>query len=177
MRRREGEDPGPVWACRTRSPRRRAGLVGAGPASESGTGESAVDGINLGWTVAVGVPVLALHLVSVTLTKALRTYSRSRLEDLCERRGHPGRADDVAHEDERTERGAEVLAVVTGLMLAALLGVLVERLAPHLAGWAVLAIALAVGAVGLRAGGRRRPGLRRAGDRPALARRAAACGC
>ncbi|MCA1685240.1 MAG: hypothetical protein LC745_04525 [Planctomycetia bacterium] len=63
-----------------------------------------MDGINLGWTVVVGVPILALHLVSVTLTRALRTYSRSRLEDLCERRGHPGRASDVAHEDERTER-------------------------------------------------------------------------
>ena len=107
-----------------------------------------MDGINLGWTVVVGVPVLALHLVSVTLTRALRTYSRSRLEDLCERLGHPGRADDVAHEDERTERSAEVLAVVTGLMLAALLGILIERLAPHLADKAVLAIALAVGAVG-----------------------------
>jgi len=107
-----------------------------------------VDGINLGWTVVVGVPALAVHLVSVTLTRALRTYSRSRLEDLCEAHGHPGRADDVAHEDERTERGAEVLAVVTGLMLAALLGILIERLAPHLAGQAVLAIALAVGALG-----------------------------
>lgn len=107
-----------------------------------------MDGINLGWTVVVGVPALAVHLVSVTLTRALRTYSRSRLEDLCEAHGHPGRADDVAHEDERTERGAEVLAVVTGLMLAALLGILIERLAPHLAGQAVLAIALAVGALG-----------------------------
>ena len=107
-----------------------------------------MDGINLGWTVTVAVPVLALHLVSVTLTRALRTYSRSRLEDLCARRGHPGRADDVAHEDERTERAAEVLAVVTGLMLAALLGVMTERRAPHMADKAVLAIALAVGAVG-----------------------------
>ncbi len=107
-----------------------------------------MDAINLGWTVFVSVPVLALHLISVTFTRALRTYSRSRLEDLCEQKGHPGRADDVAHEDERTERSAEVLAVMTGLMLAALLGVLTERRAPHLADQSVLAIALAVGALG-----------------------------
>ena len=66
-----------------------------------------MDGINLGWTIVVGVPVLALHLVSVTMTKALRTYSRSLLEDLCERRGHPGRADDVDHEDEKVTRKAD----------------------------------------------------------------------
>jgi len=84
----------------------------------------------------------------VTLTRALRTYSRSQLEDVCARRGHPGLADDVAHNDENTERAVETLAVITGLMLAALLGVLIDRHAPRLAAEAVLAIALAVGAVG-----------------------------
>ncbi len=100
------------------------------------------------WTLAIGLPVLTLHLISVTLTRALRTYSRSRLEELCADRGHPGRADEVAHHDERTERAAETLAVVTGLMLAALLGVAVDREAPTLAVEAVLAIALSVGALG-----------------------------
>jgi CBS domain containing-hemolysin-like protein len=107
-----------------------------------------VDGLNLGWTLAVGLPALALHLASVTLTKALRTYSRSRLDDLCELHGHPGRADDVARHDALTERAAETLAVVTGLGLAALLGVLSDRLNPRLAAEAVLVIALAVGAAG-----------------------------
>jgi CBS domain containing-hemolysin-like protein len=109
-----------------------------------------VDDINLGWTIALSLPVLTLHTVSVTLTRALRTYSRSRLEDVCARRGQPGLADDVAHNDARTERSAETLAVMTGLMLAALLGVLTDRLAPRLATESilVLAIALAVGAVG-----------------------------
>jgi CBS domain containing-hemolysin-like protein len=95
-----------------------------------------------------GLAVLAVHLLSVTLTKALRTYSRSRLEEICARRGHAARADDVAHHDERTERSAEVLAVITGLFLAALLGVVVGRVVPqHATRW-VLAIALGVGAVG-----------------------------
>ncbi len=107
-----------------------------------------MDGLTLGWTVVAGLPVLTLHLVSVTLTKALRTYSRSRLEELCEDRGKPRRADDVAREDERTERSAEVLAVVTGLILAALLGIAVERRAPQWADQSVLAIALSIGAVG-----------------------------
>ncbi len=104
--------------------------------------------LTLVWTVALGLPVLTLHLLSVTLTKALRTYSRSRLEDLCADRGHPGRADEVAHHDERTERAAETLAVVTGLTLAALLGVAVDREAPSLAVESVIAIALTVGALG-----------------------------
>ena len=104
--------------------------------------------ITLVWTLALGIPVLTLHLLSVTLTKALRTYSRSRLENLCAERGHPGRADEVAHNDERTERAAETLAVVTGLSLAALLGAAVDREAPTLAVEAVIAIALTVGGLG-----------------------------
>jgi CBS domain containing-hemolysin-like protein len=104
--------------------------------------------INLYGMLALGLPILALHLVSVTLTKALRAYSRSRLEEVCAERGHPDRADDVAHHDEQTERSAEVLAVLTGLMLAALLGATADRIAPHFTPGAVLAIALAIGAVG-----------------------------
>ncbi len=105
-------------------------------------------GLNLGWTVLVSLLVLALYLLSVTLTKALRTYSRSRLEELCVERGHPARADEVAHLGEPTERGAETLAAVTGLTLAALLGVTVDRVAPQLAAEAVVGIALVVGALG-----------------------------
>jgi CBS domain containing-hemolysin-like protein len=107
-----------------------------------------VAGLEPSETIVLGVVVLALHLVSVTLTRALRTYSRSRLEERCARRGHPGRADDVSRHDERTERSAEALAVLTGLTLAALFGVTADRLAARLAtGWVVV-IALAVGAVG-----------------------------
>ncbi len=105
-------------------------------------------GLKPSGTIALGVVVLALHLVSVTLTRALRTYSRSRLEERCARRGRPWRADEVAHHDERTERSAEALAVLTGLTLAALFGVTVDRVAPRIALWWVVVIALAVGAVG-----------------------------
>lgn len=104
--------------------------------------------LNLGWTLALGLPALALHLVSVVLTRALRTYSRSRLEELTARRGRPGRADDVAHHEERTERAAETLAVVTGLLLAATLGVLIDRLNQPLAEGAVWLIALGLGGLG-----------------------------
>jgi magnesium and cobalt exporter, CNNM family len=104
--------------------------------------------LNLGGTLSVGLLVLALHLVLVTLTRALRTYSRSRLEDLCARRGHRARADEVAHLNEPTERAAETLAIATGLMLAALLGATADRVTPRLTAVAVVGIALAVGALG-----------------------------
>ena len=112
--------------------------------------------LNLGWTLGLGLPVLALHLVSVTLSRALRTYSRSRLEEVCADRGRPERADQIMHEDERTERSAEAMAVVTGLALAALLGLALaallgsgpEYVGPAHAVEAMIAIALGVGAVG-----------------------------
>ena len=92
-----------------------------------------MDGLTLGLTLGLGLPVLALHLVSVTLARALRTYSRSRLEEVCAARGHPGRAEAIAQRDERTERSAEAMAVLTGLALAALLGSIANQIAPHLA--------------------------------------------
>jgi len=115
-----------------------------------------VDSLNLGWTLGLGLPVLALHLVSITLSRALRTYSRSRLEELCADRGRPERADQIMHEDERTERSAEAMAVVTGLSLAALLGLSLAALLgtgsryvrPAHAVEAMIAIALGIGAVG-----------------------------
>ena len=100
------------------------------------------------WIFILGLPALGLHLISVTLTTALRSYSRSRLEEICERGGRDDLAHDVAHRDERTERSAESLAVVTGLMLAALLGATANREIPSFAAEAALAIALFVGAIG-----------------------------
>ncbi len=105
-------------------------------------------GLTMIWTLAFGLPVLALHLLSVTLTRAMRTYSRIRLEEVCAARGHAERVDDVTHHDERTERAAEVLAVTTGLALAALLGVAVDRETTIIALESVLAIALTLGALG-----------------------------
>ncbi len=77
--------------------------------------------------LATGIVLLAVHLFAIAVTKALRSYSRSLLEERCARRGHPERADEVAHLDSRTERSAEAIAVLTGLLLAGLAGLGVAR--------------------------------------------------
>lgn len=105
-------------------------------------------GLTLGWVLTLGLALLALHMGSICLSRALRTYSRSRLEEVCEAHGRPGRADRIAHEDERAERAAEALAVLTGLSLAALLGAAAARATPGLTGEAILGIALGLGALG-----------------------------
>ncbi len=73
--------------------------------------------------LALGLPVLVFHLISIALTKALQSHSRSLLEARCDETGHPGRAQEVEHWAHKTERAAEALAVLTGLLLAALMGV------------------------------------------------------
>ncbi|MGE3818477.1 MAG: hemolysin family protein [Isosphaeraceae bacterium] len=105
-------------------------------------------GIYLASIVVLGAPLLILHLLSVTLTRALRTYSRSRLTELCQRQGRAGLAVEIAQRDESTEEAAELLAVITGLMLAALLGITVNRRVPTFAVESIVAIALAIGSVG-----------------------------
>lgn len=112
-----------------------------------------MNNVGLGVALGLGTVALALHLVSVALTRALRTYSRSRLEAVCAAAGHPQRAVEIAHFDERAERSAEALAVLSGLLLAALLGASVARLAPDLAVELVVPIALVVGAIGHVAAG------------------------
>lgn len=107
----------------------------------------------MGFAVGIGAVALAFHLIAVALTRALRTYSRSRLEEVCAANGHPARALEIAHFDERAERSAEALAVLSGLMLAALLGASVAVFAPKLAGEAVVTIALILGAIGHVAAG------------------------
>ena len=82
-----------------------------------------MDGMSLTWMSVFGLPVLALHLVSIALTKALQAHSRSLLEERCEARGRPERAFEVEHWAHKTERSAEALAVLSGLLLAALMGV------------------------------------------------------
>ncbi len=105
-------------------------------------------GQNLKWVLGPALLVLGVHLVSVALTKALRGYSRSRLEDLCLARGHGRRADDVIRHDEATEDAAEALAVLTGLGLAALLAVLASGAAPQQTGMLVIVSALIVSVPG-----------------------------
>jgi CBS domain containing-hemolysin-like protein len=77
--------------------------------------------------VLLGVPVLLMHLALIALTRALRSYYRSRLEEYCEERGQPRRAAEVGHMDERTERASEAIAVLSGLFLVALIGVAIDQ--------------------------------------------------
>lgn len=80
------------------------------------------------WTLIVLCPPIFLaHLVTVALTKALHTYSRSRLEELAESRGHAELADEVDHLHHDTDRAVEAIAVSTGLLLAAAIGVFAAR--------------------------------------------------
>ena len=80
------------------------------------------------WTlILLCPPVFLAHLVTTALTKALQSYSRSRLEELTEARGRPERAEEVDHLDDRTERASEAIAVATGLLLAAAIGVFAAR--------------------------------------------------
>jgi CBS domain containing-hemolysin-like protein len=99
--------------------------------------------LNLAEALAIGLPLLATQGLLVALGRALRTYSRSRLEEVCEAHHRPKRADAIAHDDEETERAAESLAVVGGLTLAALLALAAHRLLPSLN--FELALAIAVG--------------------------------
>lgn len=66
---------------------------------------------------------LILHWASVALGQALRTYSRSRLEEVCESHAHAARADQIARYDEDTEQAAGLLSVFTVALLAIFLGV------------------------------------------------------
>ena len=50
-----------------------------------------MDGMSPTWMFVMGLPVLALHLVSIALTKALQFHSRSLLEEHCAAHGRPER--------------------------------------------------------------------------------------
>src|SRR5262249_32933816 len=66
-------------------------------------------------------------------------YSPSLLEERCQAHGRRERAEEVARLDQRTERAAEALAVVTGLFLAALAGMGLGQVgSPPAVGWGIL---------------------------------------
>ncbi len=104
--------------------------------------------LNLLAALVLGLPVLALHMVAVALGRALRTYSRSRLEHACERRDHPERAEIVALHDERAERGLGAIEVLTSLVLAALLGAVAASKASAPAAEVIVGLVLGIGALG-----------------------------
>ncbi len=99
------------------------------------------------WTIGLGLPALAAQTLSVAMARALRVYSRSRLEEVCEASGRPDRADAIARDDESTERAAESLAVLGGLVLGFLAAAAAAVIEPSGAARAVAAAILAVAAV------------------------------
>lgn len=72
----------------------------------------------LGAALVMAIALLSVHALMVALTRALETYSRNRLEDVSEAAGHPERLAEVSMDGARTERAAEDLTVLTGLILA-----------------------------------------------------------
>lgn len=104
--------------------------------------------LNPAGLLATALLLLAAHLLAIAITTALRAYSRSLLEELCDRRGHPGRADEVAHLDVRTERAAGAMAVLTGLLLAGLGGLGVAARGRASGVEAMIAIVLTIGLLG-----------------------------
>lgn len=103
-----------------------------------------MDGLILVLILVVGLPVLAIHLLAVALTHALRSYSVSRLEALCEQRGRAQHATRIQLMDQPTERATELLAVLTGLFLAAFLGAMFGRSASGHSNDILIAIVLAL---------------------------------
>jgi len=98
--------------------------------------------LNLGGPLALGLVLLASQAVTVAMGRALRIYSRSRLEEVCQAHRRPGRADSIAHDDEATERAAEGIAVVASLTLAALIARTAPAIAPRLAFEGALGVAV-----------------------------------
>lgn len=102
----------------------------------------------IGIGLLLGLPAFALHFIAVCLAWALRTYSPTRLEEVCESRKLVERAEAIAHDDERAERAAEALATFTGFLLAALLGLTAGSRAESFAVESVLGVALMLTAIG-----------------------------
>jgi CBS domain containing-hemolysin-like protein len=100
--------------------------------------------LSLPWTIGIGLPALAVQTVTVAMARALRVYSRSRLEEVCARNGHPERADEIARLDERTERAAESVAIMSGLVIASLAGGIAAQVEPRAAAEVVVATVLGI---------------------------------
>ncbi len=111
-------------------------------------GGPAMDGMSFTWMLALGLAILVPHLVSIALTKALQSYSRSLLAGRCESSGHADRVHEVERWAQKTERAAESLAVLTGLLLASLMGVWAQMTSlPSGAGFVVFPV-LVIGLLG-----------------------------
>ncbi|WZP01029.1 hemolysin family protein [Isosphaeraceae bacterium EP7] len=104
--------------------------------------------MSFGLGMLLGISGLIVLWTSVALTRALRTYSVSRLEEICTRRGRPARASAIDHNDVRTERSVGALSTIAALGLAALLGALVNLRSGVPLGRFLPVVALGVAALG-----------------------------
>ena len=86
--------------------------------------------LSLGGALIVGGSVLTIQAFSVAFGRALRTYSRSRLEIICGAKLRPDRTAAIEHDDEATERAAEGIAVIAEIVAAAWLARLALLSAP-----------------------------------------------
>lgn len=75
------------------------------------------------WQLVVSAGLLPPHLGLLAFTRALRSYSRRRLEERCEARGFSELlVDEIAHLDERTAQASEMLFLLSGIVLAITFG-------------------------------------------------------
>ena len=100
--------------------------------------------LSLPWTIGIGVPALVVQTITVAMARALRVYSRSRLEDVCAANGHDDRADEIARLDEKTERAAESVAIMGGLVIASLAGGNAAQVEPQTSAEVVVAAVLGI---------------------------------
>jgi CBS domain containing-hemolysin-like protein len=105
-------------------------------------------GLTSNLMLLLAVPALLAHLAGAALARALQSYSRSRLEEYCALRNRPERAAEAAHLDQRTERGAEAIALVSGLFLAAEMGIWLARASSSPELWLVVLVVLALSVAG-----------------------------
>jgi CBS domain containing-hemolysin-like protein len=75
-------------------------------------------GLTLTWWWLLGLAVCLPCLGLITLTNALRSYSRRRLEERCDAHGRSELVDQVAHFDERTARASDALSIALGMLVA-----------------------------------------------------------
>ena len=103
-------------------------------------------GLTLNWTLGLGLPALLLQASTIAVSRALRTYSRSRLEELCEAKGRPDIEVAIGRDDEWTERSAESLSLVGGLVLSGLVGAQFAA-EPHNSGTELIGLVILLAAI------------------------------
>ena len=96
----------------------------------------------------LGLLLAVVHLTAVAFSNALRSYSRSRLEQLCQDRGHARRAEEVFRLDVSSETAIGLIEFISGLILAVILGVLLVLWKPSWLVYFSVATAVVLGGLG-----------------------------